>query len=680
MLFNLSLQNIKKSIKDYSIYFITLVIAVAIFYIFNSVEAQESMLKLSVYKHQMVKALVQLVNYLSVFVSVILGFLIVYANNFLIKRRKKEIGLYYTLGMSKRKVSGVLLIEVALVGIISLGIGLLAGVGLSQFLSLITANLFEADMDKFTFIFSSSAFWKTIMYFGIIYLLVMAFNLITLSRYKLIDLLNAGKKNEKVKTRNKYVTIITFILAGVFLAYAYKLLFDGVLFQFESDVYLMIIAGALGTFLLFLSLSGFLLKVIEKTKKIYLKNLNAFILKQVNNKINTTVISTTIICLMLLLTIGILSASMSLAGTFNDSVKNNNLADFTMTSTRTYNVNSEGIEEKIPITNPYKDMVNEDEFKKYIKEYQIVDYYESKDVTIGDFLNKKAKDEAENLLKQSVDLETPVPIMKESQFNKLMKMYGEKDLIVDLKDNEYMLTANVDQIVEYYNYKFEEDNTITFNDKKLKSKTKDIVSIGLENYSANGNDGLIVLDDSLVENLEKTKVNLVGNYIDSTEENDVAFSDYIDTKFNTIPELMNIRSRLSMEAAAVGIKVIMTFVGLYLGITFAISSATVLAIGQLSESSDNKERYRILRQIGADNKMIRRSLFTQIAICFMLPLVVALVHAYFGLNEVNKIIKIMGNLDIASNIFITSLFIIIVYGGYFLATYLCSKNIIEEKR
>ena len=680
MLFNLSLQNIKKSIKDYSIYFITLVIAVAIFYIFNSVEAQESMLKLSVYKHQMVKALVQLVNYLSVFVSVILGFLIVYANNFLIKRRKKEIGLYYTLGMSKRKVSGVLLIEVALVGIISLGIGLLAGVGLSQFLSLITANLFEADMDKFTFIFSSSAFWKTIMYFGIIYLLVMAFNLITLSRYKLIDLLNAGKKNEKVKTRNKYVTIITFILAGVFLAYAYKLLFDGVLFQFESDVYLMIIAGALGTFLLFLSLSGFLLKVIEKTKKIYLKNLNAFILKQVNNKINTTVISTTIICLMLLLTIGILSASMSLAGTFNDSVKNNNLADFTMTSTRTYNVNSEGIEEKIPITNPYKDMVNEDEFKKYIKEYQIVDYYESKDVTIGDFLNKKAKDEAENLLKQSVDLETPVPIMKESQFNKLMKMYGEKDLIVDLKDNEYMLTANVDQIVEYYNYKFEEDNTITFNDKKLKSKTKDIVSIGLENYSANGNDGLIVLDDSLVENLEKTKVNLVGNYIDSTEENDVAFSDYIDTKFNTIPELMNIRSRLSMEAAAVGIKVIMTFVGLYLGITFAISSATVLAIGQLSESSDNKERYRILRQIGADNKMIRRSLFTQIAICFMLPLVVALVHAYFGLNEVNKIIKIMGNLDLASNIFITSLFIIIVYGGYFLATYLCSKNIIEEKR
>ena len=221
---------------------------------------------------------------------------------------------------------------------------------------------------------------------------------------------------------------------------------------------------------------------------------------------------------------------------------------------------------------------------------------------------------------------------------------------------------------------------IVEDDEKLKSKTKDIVSIGLENYSANGNDGLIVLDDSLVENLEKTKVNLVGNYIDSTEENDVAFSDYIDTKFNTIPELMNIRSRLSMEAAAVGIKVIMTFVGLYLGITFAISSATVLAIGQLSESSDNKERYRILRQIGADNKMIRRSLFTQIAICFMLPLVVALVHAYFGLNEVNKIIKIMGNLDLASNIFITSLFIIIVYGGYFLATYLCSKNIIEEKR
>lgn len=100
-LFSLALRNIKKSIKDYSIYFITLVIAVAIFYIFNSIDSQTAMMSISKSTMEIVQSLVNVLSYISVFVSVVLGFLIVYANNFLIKRRKKEIGIYMTLGMSK---------------------------------------------------------------------------------------------------------------------------------------------------------------------------------------------------------------------------------------------------------------------------------------------------------------------------------------------------------------------------------------------------------------------------------------------------------------------------------------------------------------------------------------------------------------------------------------------------
>ena len=211
MLFNLSLKNIKKSLKDYSIYFFTLVIAVAIFYVFNSLDAQESMIIMNESEHETIQSITQVLGYVSVFVSIILGFLIIYSNNFLIKRRKKEIGLYLTLGMSKRKVSQILVFETLLVGLISLVVGLLIGVFLSQGLSVVTAKMFEADLSTYKFIFSSQALYKTILYFGIIFLLVMIFNVITLSKYKLIDLLTAGKKNEKVKFRNKYVLIISFI-------------------------------------------------------------------------------------------------------------------------------------------------------------------------------------------------------------------------------------------------------------------------------------------------------------------------------------------------------------------------------------------------------------------------------------------------------------------------------------
>src|SRR5574344_2283658 len=207
MLFKLALRNIKKSIKDYSIYFFTLVIAVSIFYIFNSMDAQESMLIMNETKHQMVENLVSILSYISIFVSIVLGFLIIYSNNFLIKRRKKEIGLYLTLGMSKSKVSLILVIETFIVGIVSLAVGLVLGVVLSQGLSIVVAHIFEAPMDKFKFVFSNAAFIKTMTYYGIIFILVMIFNVISLSHYKLIDLLSAGRKNESVKFRNKYITI-----------------------------------------------------------------------------------------------------------------------------------------------------------------------------------------------------------------------------------------------------------------------------------------------------------------------------------------------------------------------------------------------------------------------------------------------------------------------------------------
>ena len=176
----------KKSIKDYAIYFLTLVLGVAIFYMFNSIDSQQAMLQVSQSQRDIIKMMISMLGFVSVFVAVILGLLIVYANNFLINRRKKEFGIYMSLGMGRRQISKIILMETIFVGIISLVIGIVVGVFASQFMSVLVAKMFEADMTEFQFVFSREACVKTIIYFAIMYLAVMFFNTITISKYKLI--------------------------------------------------------------------------------------------------------------------------------------------------------------------------------------------------------------------------------------------------------------------------------------------------------------------------------------------------------------------------------------------------------------------------------------------------------------------------------------------------------------
>lgn len=324
MLFKLSFENMKKSIKDYGIYFLTLVLGVAIFYMFNSLDGQEAMLKVSNSQRDLIKLMIECLSYISVFVAIILGLLIVYANHFLINRRKKEFGIYMSLGMGRRQISRIIWMETIFVGVISLGIGLIAGIFASQFMSILVSKLFEADMSKFEFVFSKAACIKTCVYFAIMYLAVMVFNTLVISRYKLINLLNATKKNEKVKMKNPFVSMLVFLSACAILGYSYWKVTVGANTLSTADKVLpVILMGIVGTILVFWSLSGFILQIVQMMKQTYLKDTNMFVLRQINNKINTMVISMSVICLMLFMTITILSSSLALRNTMRERFAGN---------------------------------------------------------------------------------------------------------------------------------------------------------------------------------------------------------------------------------------------------------------------------------------------------------------------------------------------------------------------
>ncbi|PGB25347.1 FtsX-like permease family protein, partial [Bacillus wiedmannii] len=307
----IAIGNVKKSFKDYAIYFLTLTLAVCIFYSFNSIESQKALMEINASDRKYVPTVMNAISNVSVFVSVILGGLILYANNFLIKKRKKELGIYMTLGMGRRNISRILVIETFLVGVISLVSGLIIGIGVSQGLSTFALKLFDLPINKYKFAISTGAIGKSVLYFGIMFLLVMLFNVYVVSKYKIIDLLTAGKKNEDVKFRNPLIYVIIFIMCVASLGYAYVTVLKIGLNYNNPMLMVSIILGILGTLLFFFSLSGFILYVVKKNKKIYFKGLNIFIIKQINSKVNTNFISMSVICLMLFLTMVALSTGIS---------------------------------------------------------------------------------------------------------------------------------------------------------------------------------------------------------------------------------------------------------------------------------------------------------------------------------------------------------------------------------
>lgn len=689
MLCKLSLKNIKKSIKDYAIYFFTLILGVAIFYVFNALESQTVMMNVSSSTQELIELMMTLLSGVSIFVSFILGFLIIYAQRFLIKRRNKEFGIYLTLGMSKRKISMILFLETLVIGIISLIIGLALGIILSQFMSILVANMFEADLTKFTFVFSKESCLKTIIYFGIMYLIVMIFNTFSVSKCKLIDLLNGAKTSEKIKLKNPYLCIIIFIISSFTLGYAYYMVTAGFKNLEEAkDILIVIIMGCVSTFFIFWSLSGLILRIAMSMKNFYYKDLNSFTLRQFSSKINTTVFSTTIICLMLFITITLLSSCLTLKNSMNENIKELAPADVFFTTT----INMEKHYDKY-INQGYNDnQIKNSKFTviemfdifnyditKYLNDYIEVNTYATPDLTMNHTLGSKLDIIRKDFPYLAYDTEEPV--MKISDYNKVAKFYGNKEY--SLNDDEYIIVADFKSMIEIRNMALENKETINLFGYTLKPKYTSCQDGFVEMSSNHINTGIIIVSDNIIDENYLVYNHLIGNYITNNKKEITKIEENIntlvkDSKANNYV-LPSGSTKLSIKEATVGLSAMVTFIGLYLGIIFLISSAAIIGLKELSESNDNKERFRILRKIGADETMLNKALFRQIAISFMLPLILAIIHSIFGIGFAMNILEVFGDEELLPSIIMTAIFIVIIYGGYFLITYSYSKNLIKEQ-
>lgn len=676
MYFKIALNNVRKSFKDYSIYFLTLTLGVCIFYAFNSIGDQKAFLELGKRQAEYINILQRLISGISVFISCVLGGLILYANNFLVKKRKKELGIYMTLGMGKNKISKILTYETALVGIISLFVGLGVGVIVSQGISAFASKLFEVSLSNYKFLLSTDAILKTVLYFGIIFILVMLFNTFVISKYKLIDMLTAAKKNEDIKIKNPILTAIIFFISLGLLGVAYKLVIKVGLNPTDRMFLVSIVLGILGTLLLFFSLAGFVLYVLQRNKNVYLKGLNIFVLRQMNSKINTNFLSMTVICLMLFLTISTLATGLSFKNALEKGLENTTPFD----ASATYYIDEDS---KIKTA---EESIRELGFK-FNPEDKIVSYneYKLEKTNLESLLNKNA--EGKNI-KDIVEAMTykGTNAISISSYNDIRALSGEKSL--SLANNEVLISSNLGEVENTLKNTLKNNEKIEIDGKEYKIANNALIGEGkvikeaFESTGMTNNFFTLIVPDNIVSNLKpianKININFPKN---SNEEERVQklFNEYRDGVVDSSKYgFVNGYTKARIYEDNNGITNIVLFIGIYLGVIFLISSTAVLALQQLSEASDSIDRYKSLRRIGVSQKMINKSIFTQVSIYFGLPLVVALVHSVVAIKVVNGFLTMFNRPDIGVSSLVTALIMVIVYGGYFYATYTGYKSTVKN--
>lgn len=663
--FKLIIKNVHKNLRDYLIYFLTLMLAVSLFYAFNSISDQPAFSEMSMTRALLYEQLDKMISVLSVVISLVLAFLIIYANQFLLKRRKKELGIYMMLGMKKGRISRIFAGETFCVGVIALGVGLIFGFILSQGASLIALKLFAIELDKYQLVFSIGAFQQTVICFALIFFIVMLFNVWSVSNVQLISLLTASRKNENINTENHVFPVLMFVLSFFCIGTAGILFYRNGILPSRKKISFQIagIALAIGSFLLFYSLVAVFSQFASSNKKFYLKGLNTFLVRQIGSKIRTNYVIMTIVCGLLTITICAVSIGSSTALAMNELAQSATPYDLNVLSD--------------------VDIDGDSSIADYLAtcDIQITDYAENmKQISIyeadmtyaelfeGQKVNLWAIDEAMPEIKVSA--------ISISDFNLALSMQGKEP--ITLKAGEYLLNCNYKGAFQYISEALRNHPELTIGGITLRRASEELLQETYYMTSVGNNDrGTLIVPDSVAATLPKDINVLLVQYKQGINTSEV-LQKMIPIGLDETHGYRYTEKNM-MYDMFYGINALVTFLCCYIGLVFLLVCAALLALKQLTETTDNIYRYNLLQKLGAKRRQINRTLYAQTAVFFAVPLAVAGIYSILLVGKGMEIVEEFMNLHISTNVGITVVLFLIVYGSYFLATYLsCKRMVIEQ--
>lgn len=731
MLCKLAWGNVRRAGRDYLVYLLTLTLGVTVFYAFNTISMQVDIAGID--EEGLAQVMGSMLGNLTYFLAGVMAFLMVYANNFIMKRRKKEFGLYQVLGMGRGRVATIMALETVIVSVVAFVAGIVLGVGLSQLMTFFTASLFKTQIANFHFFFSVHAFNLTLACMLVMFVLTLLLNLRAVRRTKLIELMGAERRNESIKTRNPWIAIAIFTVGVLLVGVAYyRLLRDGfpltatdsklqdAMNQFGITTAMVTV----GTFALFWGLSGMLIKLLQSLRGVYWRGLNMFTVRQLAAKVNTVCFSMGVIAMLLFLAITSVTCGMSIANVMNENLERYNPAD--MSQTYVYYT---------PDTlDFYKESFNPSEADRMVLADTTVDLYSAwhGDPWHGDRKGKSADNNDETGKKvniadvagEHVQIDsylsypvggsnpsvTPSEMCKAmgeklpkafggsnadtmglfvtpaSQYNKLRQMMGEEPVSIGL--DQYLLTCDMGgDLGDLYTKYMAGGHTLTLGGHELKPATdkSDKDTAAIANSAMSSNPGTVVVADELLSqlNLQPYSSSLLVNYkqgMDTTEADE-------SIKYTVLDNLLvdgkepgswgTFITRSEMYAQAAQMNGLISYLAIYIGFVLVVACAAILSIQQLSNVADGSRNYRVLAQIGCDDRQIRHSVMAQQAVFYLFPLAVGLAHSCVALKVIIELVSTFGNMSIGGTVGLTCAIFLAAYGGYFLVTYLMSAGMVR---
>lgn len=725
MLCKLAWGSVRRAGRDYLVYLLTLTLGVTVFYAFSTVSMQVDIAGID--EEGLAQVMGSMLGDLTYFLAGVMAFLMVYANNFIMKRRKKEFGLYQVLGMGRGRVATIMALETVIVSVVAFVAGIVLGVGLSQLMTFFTASLFKTQIANFHFFFSVHAFNLTLACMLVMFVLTLLLNLRAVRRTKLIELMGAERRNESIKTRNPWIAIAIFAVGVVLVGVAYyRLLRDGFpltatdskLQEAMNQFGITTAMVTVGTFALFWGLSGMLIKLLQSLRGVYWRGLNMFTVRQLAAKVNTVCFSMGVIAMLLFLAITSVTCGMSIANVMNENLERYNPVD--VSQTYVYYT---------PDTlDYYKEYVNpSDEADRMVPADTTVDLYPAwhgrdssadnndetgKKVDIADVAGEHVQIDSYlsypfGSSNPSVTPSEMCKIMGEklpkafggsnadtmglfvtpaSQYNKLRQMMGEEP--VHIGHDQYLLTCDMGgELVDLYTKYMAGGHALTLGGHTLKPATdkSDEDTAAIANSTMGSNPGTVVVADELLSqlNLQPYSSSLLVNYkqgMDTTEADE-------SIKYTLLDDLLvdgkkpgswgTFITRSEMYTQAAQMNGLISYLAIYIGFVLVVACAAILSIQQLSNVADGSRSYRVLAQIGCDDRQIRHSVMAQQAVFFLFPLAVGLAHSFVALKVIIELVSIFGNMSIGGTVGLTCAIFLAAYGGYFLVTYLMSAGMVQ---
>lgn len=727
MLCKLAWGNVRRAGRDYLVYLLTLTLGVTVFYAFNTISMQVDIAGID--EKGLAQVMGSMLGDLTYFLAGVMAFLMVYANNFIMKRRKKEFGLYQVLGMGRGRVATIMALETVIVSVVAFVAGIVLGVGLSQLMTFFTASLFKTQIANFHFFFSVHAFNLTLACMLVMFVLTLLLNLRAVRRTKLIELMGAERRNESIKTRNPWIAIAIFAVGVVLVGVAYyRLLRDGFpltatdskLQEAMSQFGITTAMVTVGTFALFWGLSGMLIKLLQSLRGVYWRGLNMFTVRQLAAKVNTVCFSMGVIAMLLFLAITSVTCGMSIANVMNENLERYNPVD--VSQTYVYYT-----PDTLDYYKGYKGYVNPSEADRMVLADTTVDLYPAwhgkgksagnndetgKKVNIADVAGEHVQIDSylSYPLGGSDPSVTPGEMCKTmgeklpkafggsnadamglfvtpaSQYNKLRQMMGEEP--VSIGRDQYLLTCDMGgELGDLYTKYMAGGHTLTLGGHELKPATdkSDKDTAAIANSAMGSNPGTVVVADELLSqlNLQPYSSSLLVNYkqgMDTTEADEsikytVLDNLLVDGKEPGSWGVFITRSEMYTQAAQMNGMI--SYLAIYIGFVLVVACAAILSIQQLSNVADGSRSYRVLAQIGCDDRQIRHSVMAQQAVFFLFPLAVGLAHSFVALKVIIELVSTFGDMSIGGTVGLTCAIFLAAYGGYFLVTYLMSAGMVQ---